>query len=394
MSAPNTGVVPPSTGSPTPLTAPGALVTMRASTEERNRVSTQPPPWNPPDQPSGQPGPPPGPAGPAGPPGWGPAPPGAGGGPPGPPAWGPPPGAGGGGQIWEVPSPYPPLPKAGSARTGPLPLHPMTFGDILDGSFRLLKANLRTIVLVSSVFLIPVNLVAAFFQRDLFGGYSFLRLLEDPTLLEETATGAPSNAALFGSLFGVLAGVLVTPFLGGAVSRIVAASYLGGSLEPGPAIRATGRRFLVLLAVFFCTLLLKLAGLLICLVGALVAMTFFLVTTPAVMVEEAGPIQAMARSLTLVRPRFWPVMGIGIVSGLLASFLGNVLATPFQFAALAIGYRWGWILVAVGGIVPALVTTPFVAIVATLVYFDLRIRNEGFDLQMIAAELDRGAPAR
>ncbi|HTE67775.1 MAG TPA: hypothetical protein VK942_03300, partial [Actinomycetes bacterium] len=289
---------------------------------------------------------------------------------------------------------YPPLPKAGSARTGPLPLHPMTFGDILDGSFRLLKANLRTIVLVAAVFLIPVNLVAAFFQRDLLGGYSLLRLLDDPSLFEEAASTGPSNAALFGSLFAVAASVLVTPFVGGAISRIVAASYLGGELEPGPAIRATGRRFLALLAVFFFTLLLKLAGLLLCLVGALVAMTFFLVTTPAVMVEETGPIQAMARSVALVRPRFWQVMGIGIVSGLMASFLGNILSAPFSFVALAVGYRWGWILVAIGGIVPALVTTPFVSIVATLVYFDLRIRNEGFDLQMIAAELDRSAPTR
>ena len=47
---------------------------------------------------------------------------------------------------------------------------------------------------------------------------------------------------------------------------------------------------------------------------------------------------------------------------------------------------------AIGEILPALVTMPLVAIVATLVYFDLRIRNEGFDLQMIAAELARGAP--
>jgi hypothetical protein len=270
----------------------------------------------------------------------------------------------------------------------------MTFSDILDGSFRLLKANLRTIVLVSALFLIPVNLLAAFFQRDLFGGYSFLRLMQDPSLFEEAAGTGPSNAALFGSVFAVLASVLVTPFIGGAVSRIVAASYLGGELEPGDALRATGRRFLALFAVFFLTLLLKGVGLLFCVVGVLVAMTFFLVTTPAVMVEEAGPIQAMARSIALVRPRFWPVMGIGIVSGLLASFLGNILATPFSLAALAVGYRWGWILVAIGGVLPALVTTPFVSIVATLVYFDLRIRNEGFDLQMIAAELARGAPTR
>ena len=305
-----------------------------------------------------------------------------------------PPGAAGGPPGWGVPSPYPPPPKAGSARTGPLPLHPMTFSDILDGSFRLLKANLRTIVLVAAVFLIPVNLVAAFLQRDLLGGYSMLRLLNDPSLFEEAASAGPSNAALYGSLFAVLASVLVTPFVGGAISRVVATSYLGGELEPGPAFRATGRRFFALLVVFLATLLLKGVGLLLCLVGVLIPMTLFLVTTPAVMVEEAGPIQAMARSVTLVRPRFWPVMGIGIVSGLLASFLGNILAAPFSILALAVGYRWGWIAVAVGGVLPALVTTPFVAIVATLVYFDLRIRNEGFDLQMIAAELARGAPTR
>jgi hypothetical protein len=332
---------------------------MRASADERMTVSSTPPPW-----------------GPAGQPGWGPPP-----GPPGQPGWGPPPA-------------YPPLPKAGSARTGPLPLHPMTFSDILDGSFKLLKANLRTIVLVSALFLIPVNLVAAFLQRDLLGGYGLFQLANDPSLLDQAANTGMSNAALVGTLLAVAASILVTPFVGGAVSRIVAASYLGEELEPGEAIRVTGRRFLALLGAFFFTFLVKAVGLLFCLVGVLVPMTFFLVTTPAVMVEELGPIQAMARSVALVRPRFWQVMGIGIVSGLLASFLGNILATPFAFGALAIGYRWGWILVAVGGILPALVTTPFVAIVATLVYFDGRIRNEGFDLQVIAAELARGAPAR
>jgi hypothetical protein len=314
-------------------------------------------------------------------PGWGPPP-----APYGQPAWGPP--------GWGPPGWGPPLPKAGSARTGPLPLHPMTLGDLLDGAFKLLKANLRTIVLVAAAFLIPVNLLAAFFQRDLLGGYSFLRILDDPSLVEQAA--GPSGPQLAGTLLTVLASVLVTPFVGGAVSRVVASSYLGEELDPGPAIRVTGRRFLALLGAFLCTGLLKLLGLALCLVGALVPMTFFLVTTPAVVVEELGPIRAMARSAMLARPRFWPTMGVAVVSGLMASVLGNILSAPFQVAALAIGYRWGWILLAVGSILPALLTTPFVSIVATLVYFDGRIRNEGFDLQMIAAELARGAssPAR
>ena len=58
--------------------------------------------------------------------------------------------------------------------------------------------------------------------------------------------------------------------------------------------------------------------------------------------------------------------------------------------ALAIGFHWGWIIVSASSIVAALITQPFVAIVATLIYFDLRIRKEGFDLQMIAAALARG----
>ena len=321
------------------------------------------------------------------------------------PQWGPgaplPPPAGPGapwpvpaGPGWGVASPYPPLPKAGSARTGPLPLHPMMFSDLLDGSFRLLKANLKAIVLVAAVFLIPVNLVAAFFQRDLLGGYGFFDLMQDPSLVEEATGPGPSTGPLVGSLLGAFVTILVTPFIGGATSRIVAASYLGGELTAGEAMRATGRRFLALLAVFFMTLLLKGAGLVLCLVGVLIPMTLFLVATPVVMLEEGGPIQTMARSVVLVRPRFWPVMGIAVASGLLAGILGNILATPFSLAALAVGYRWGWILAAIGAILPALVTTPFVAILATLVYFDLRIRNEGFDLQMIAADLSRGAPAR
>jgi hypothetical protein len=363
------------------------------------------PPWEPPGDAPGQPAPAPpdpGPGGSPGPPAWGP-PPGPlgpvgsvpGPGPAGPgPGWGPPPGSPGGPAGWGVPSPYPPLPKAGSARTGPLPLHPMMFSDILDGSFRLLKANLGTIVLIAAVFLIPVNLVAAFFQRDLLGGYGFFELAQDPSLLEEAAGPGASNGPLIGSLVAGLATLLVTPFIGAATSMIVATSYLGGELKAGPAMRATGRRFLVLLAVFLLTSLLKLGGLVLCLVGVLIPMTLFLVTTPVVMVEEARPIQAMARSVTLVRPRFWPVMAIGIGSGILAAFLGNILAGPFAIAALAVGYRWGWILAAIGAILPALITTPFVSILATLVYFDLRIRNEGFDLQMIAAELAHGAPPR
>jgi hypothetical protein len=360
-------------------------------------VSSQPPQWGrygqgPPPGPQGPypPAPPPGPGGSPPPrqPGWPPAESGPGWPPTGP-GWGPSPGQPGWGSSPGQPGwGPPPLPKAGSERTGPLPLHPMTLGDVMDGAFRLLKANLRTVLLVTAAFVVPVNVVVAFLQRDVLGGQGVLDVLNDPSLAGPTTLSA---GQLIGIGLSLLASLLVTPFVGGVLTRVVAASYLGEQLEPGPAIRATLRWFWALLLGFVCVHLLELAGLVACLVGAWVPMTFFLLTTPAIVVEEIGPIQAMSRSASLVRPRFWPTLGIALLAGIMASVLGNILGTPFGLVAQFIGLRNGWPLLALGSIVPALITTPFVAIVSTLLYFDARIRQEGLDLQMMAANLDRGA---
>ncbi len=88
-------------------------------------------------------------------------------------------------------------------------------------------------------------------------------------------------------------------------------------------------------------------------------------------------------------------MGIVLLSGVLAYFLNQVLGLIPNIVALFIGLRWGWILVAAGGVLEAFVTVPLITIVATLIYLDARIRQEGFDLQVLAdrLEADRGRDA-
>jgi hypothetical protein len=350
----------------------------------RDLVSTTPPrdPDPPPGgwEPPGQPGP------------WGPP------GQPGPP--GPPPGPWGGpygGPGWGTPGYVAPqtLPKAGNARTGPLPLHPMTLADILDGAFKLLRANFKTIVQIAAIFVIPLQFVSAFLQRDVLGGRRLLDAFTNPDSFAANTDLGYSNAQLIGTVVTTLVALLVAPFVGAAITRVVSASYLGEDMPIGLALRTTGRRFAGLLGAFVCVHLLELVGLLFCGIGALVPMTFFLATTPALVIEGIGPIRAMGRSASLLRRRFWPTMGTGIVSGLMASVIGGILSTPFTLVGqFLIGLKWGWPLVAIGGSLPALVTTPFIAIVATLVYFDGRIRQEGFDLQVVAASLaGSGAPA-
>lgn len=305
------------------------------------------------------------------------------------------------------------LAKGGSARTGPLPLHPMTVSDILDGAFRLMKANARAVLPIVAVFVVPLQVIAAYAQRDLFGGAGILDAVSDPSVASEGALQS-NGSAILGGIAGLL-NILVLPFLAGAISQVVAASYLGQELGAADALRATFRRSWALFAgwvivhlleaagfIFFGVLLVALVvggapgigvgilavlGVLTALPMLVAAMALSVAVAPAIVVEHLGPIAATRRSWSLMRRRFWAVLGTALLAGLIASILGQVLGFIPSIAGLLIGTDGGWVLLAIGAILTALVTQPIVAIVATLQYFDARIRFEGFDLEVIAAEL-------
>jgi hypothetical protein len=287
---------------------------------------------------------------------------------------------------WQSPQPWAAaFPKAGDYRTGPLPLHPMTLSDILDGAFKLLKANWRTVLLITAAFVVPLHLIAAFVQRNLYGGRSLFDAVNNPAL--QSTSG--DNARFLVAGVVALVSLLVTPFVAGAISKVVAASYLGGEETVGSALRATGRRAWALLGAWILVHVLEVIGGVLCILPGLIVMATFVAVAPAIVIEELGPIRGMRRSARLLWPRVFPVMGIALVAGFLANVVGNALGTVPSVAALAIGLKYGWPLLAVGSILSALITTPFVAIVATLIYFDGRIRQEGLDLELMADDLAR-----
>lgn len=285
--------------------------------------------------------------------------------------------------------PAPTLVKAGDARTGPLPMHPMTLSDVLDGAFKLFRANARTILLIVFAIILPVQVISSFLLRDQFAP-GLLNIFRDPTLAEAAAEEQAGSGQLAITAITTILGLLVTPFVAGAVSRVVGASYLGRTITPGVALGAALRRFPALLGAFVLVHLVELVGFVLCILPAFAASALYTLVAPAIVVEEIGPVRAMRRSWRLVRPRFWPVLGISMLAGIIANILGQVLGTVPIIVALVFGGAFAWVLVALGGLLSSMVATPFVAIAATLLYFDARIRHEGFDLQMMAADLERG----
>ena len=334
---------------------------------EPPRTNGAPPPLPPPTAPPS--GPPTGPAGwapPTGPPGWATPPP------PPPGGWGTPYGA--------------PLPKGGDARTGPLPLHPMSVGDVLDGAFKLLKANAATLLLVVAVVVVPVQLLSAFFVRDQVSP-GLLNIMNDPTVAESQAEFSLGDMA--GSFLTLILNALTAPLIAGVVSVVCAESYLGRSITAGEALRRTVRRLPALLAAALLVFLAQVFGLVLCIVPGVIAWVLFTAVTPALMIEHLGPIEAMQRSWRLLRPRFWGVFGISLLAWLIVAFLGNLLGGIPTAIGTLVGGAFAWLWIAVGSVLSSLVTAPIAAIVDTLLYFDGRIRNEGFDLQVMAQDVHR-----
>jgi hypothetical protein len=90
----------------------------------------------------------------------------------------------------------------------------------------------------------------------------------------------------------------------------------------------------------------------------------------------------------LVRNHFWRVIGIRLLATVVAAVIAGAVSVPFSIAGqlLLLGETsmgpiiLATTLIAVGGAIAQIITAPFTAGVVVLLYTDIRIRAEAFDL--------------
>jgi len=125
----------------------------------------------------------------------------------------------------------------------------------------------------------------------------------------------------------------------------------------------------------------------------------------AVVVEQRGAVDALGRSRQLAKGYFWHVFGVLILLQILANVVAAAFSVPF-----AMGAQIGAVGAASSGGAPSTTTvflqdfavvishvinvllSPILPIAVTLLYYDLRVRKEGFDLQMMADHLGLPPP--
>ncbi len=77
---------------------------------------------------------------------------------------------------------------------------------------------------------------------------------------------------------------------------------------------------------------------------------------------------------------------VSVINGLVAALLTGIANLPSQPSLLL-----AVITTVAASAIATIIVTPFQAAVTTVLYYDLRVRREGFDLQLLADQL--GAPA-
>jgi hypothetical protein len=140
--------------------------------------------------------------------------------------------------------------------------------------------------------------------------------------------------------------------------------------------------------------LLVLPGLAVFCAGVYLAVRWSL-PVAAMMAEDIGPIRGMTRSWNLVKGQWWRTFGIIVIVAIMQAIIGYALGFLFGvIAALATTGDVRLAVVAVGSTLLGALINPITTIAIVLLYFDLRVRKEGLDLDQLAQQTSPGpAPA-
>lgn len=280
---------------------------------------------------------------------------------------------------------------------------PMTTGMVLDRSFRLYLDNFALMVGLSAILNVPLLAISFLFSAGRI----------DVTKLN----GATAVAIVVGVIAFLIAAIIVAPMIAGATSLAVSDIYLGKTATAGAVLSAAWRKvwtllktqiivglilFGLILAVgvvlgFVAGILTVLSvpavligfvlglGIIALLVFSVLLFLSYALIAPIVMIEGSNNGREIRnRSWRLVDGNRFKVFLIFLV---LVVIQVLVQAGVGVLSALAFGLGNASITSSILNGAISILLTPISAIAVTLLYYDFRIRKEGFDLEMLSQSM-------
>jgi hypothetical protein len=267
-------------------------------------------------------------------------------------------------------------------------LRPRSVGEVLDTAVLLYRARFGALMRVAIAILIPVAILTTLVLLSaLPDDYSVgFNGEATPVYNSDTNTAVQLGAVIVTTLLSALA----TAFVTAATTRIVADAYVGQGATPMDGARAAGRRLLPIIGVTIIVTVATVAGYFLCFVPGFWIQTAWAVAIPALLLERTGVFRALGRSFELTKVRFWLAFGVFWIGQLLVFALRTGFAALVALVIIRGSSSDSGDVIAqsLGNAIASIVTVPFAATALVALYFDLRIRAEAFDVQMMIAGLD------
>ena len=253
-----------------------------------------------------------------------------------------------------------------------LNLRPRSVSEIVDGAFALYRRNSPQYILVTALGHAPLLLMQI--------------LVPQGTAL---AAGATLSSVLLTTLPIFAVSFVTYSLMSGIVVQLGSRYYLGEDADLARTIREIVPRLPALLVASMLKGMLYVAGILAFLVGYLYVVARYFAVSTVIVLEGRGPLAALGRSSVLSRQRKRHILNTLLLVGLIYGFLTlgvSLLASAFT------GFAGSRVIQLVVASLFTVVAYPVVALTEMLLYYDVRIRSEGFDLERMVTSL-AGAPA-
>jgi hypothetical protein len=269
-----------------------------------------------------------------------------------------------------------------------LRLRPLGLGELLDDIFRIYRRHFGLLFVIALLLSLPILIAQiASGSASTFGFLAaVLPSLGNPRALAAQQPPSPPNLGLLGITYLVILAML--PLSIGAVTQATLDLAQGNPVSVQSAFGAVVRRYL---ALFGQALLVgvTLVPLFLCFPVAIWLAVRWVVAVPALLAENIGPVHALSRSWTLTRGSWWRLFGTLLIIYLLQIAVSGALGAVGFPISILIPFVppivRGSVFLTISALANA-VTLPVVYLGIVLLYFDLRIRQEGFDLDQLARQ--------
>jgi hypothetical protein len=292
-------------------------------------------------------------------------------------------------------------------------LRPLGVGDVLDRTFTVYRSKPLVFIGLSAIWYLLLVLVFIVLAVAIFAGAlaAFSRQATNPS--PEQIAGAAVGIIGF-VLVAVIVAILAISAQSSSLVYAASRRYLAKDVAIGDSFRsglsAAGRLFVAGVLVFLAivgvwAVLLIVAALTqqglafaLAVLAGIVATAYlacsWLVAPVVVVVEKMGPIAALGRAWRLSGGNRWRILGIQVLLFILNLVLSLLIGGIFGGLSAAAGQSSQPGQLGVSTVISSLVNlastivwAPVEWIAFTVLYYDLRVRKEAFDLQLAAEAL-------